>query len=192
MSFAPLDLTGRTAVVIGATSGIGRVLAHGLAEAGADVVPTARRAELIETTAEEIERAGRRTLRVASDVTDTASLQALLDAVVSAFGKVDIMINCAGRTKRVPTLDLTDDDWHGILETNLTGTLRAAQVFGRHMAPFYLRGPHSEPFLDRIHRINRIADRGTRRLLMTAERAVSPRVAPASRRALYPDPLESA
>ena len=133
MSFAPLDLTGRTAVVIGATSGIGRVLALGLAEAGADVVPTARRAELIESTAEEIERAGRRTLRVASDVTSATSLHALLDAVVSAFGKVDIMINCAGRTKRIPTLDLTEEDWNGILETNLTGTLRAAQIFGRHM-----------------------------------------------------------
>jgi NAD(P)-dependent dehydrogenase (short-subunit alcohol dehydrogenase family) len=133
MAFAPLDLTGRTAVVIGATSGIGRVLARGLAEAGADVVPTARRADLITETAAEIEQAGRRTLSVACDVTDRASLEALLGGVVSAFGKVDIMINCAGRTRRVPTLDLADEDWHGILETNLTGTLKAAQVFGRHM-----------------------------------------------------------
>jgi NAD(P)-dependent dehydrogenase (short-subunit alcohol dehydrogenase family) len=133
MSYAPLQLTGRTAVVIGATSGIGRVLARGLAQAGADVIPTARRAELITETAAEIEQAGRRTLRVACDVTDRASLEALLGEVVSAFDKVDIMINCAGRTKRVPTLDLADDDWHGILETNLTGTLKAAQVFGRHM-----------------------------------------------------------
>lgn len=133
MSFAPLDLTGRTAVVIGATSGIGRVLARGLAQAGADVIPTARRAELITETAAEIERAGRRTLRVACDVTDRASLESLLGQVVADFGKVDIMINCAGRTKRVPTLDLADEDWHGILETNLTGTLKAAQVFGRHM-----------------------------------------------------------
>jgi NAD(P)-dependent dehydrogenase (short-subunit alcohol dehydrogenase family) len=133
MAYAPLDLTGRTAVVIGATSGIGRVLARGLAQAGADVIPTARRAELISATAAEIEQAGRRTLRVACDVTDRASLESMLGEVVSAFGKVDIMINCAGRTKRVPTLDLSDDDWHGILETNLTGTLKAAQVFGRHM-----------------------------------------------------------
>jgi NAD(P)-dependent dehydrogenase (short-subunit alcohol dehydrogenase family) len=133
MAFAPLDLTGRTAVVIGATSGIGRVLARGLAQAGADVVPTARRADLVAETAADIEQTGRRTLRVPSDVTDTASLQALLDAVVAAFGKVDILVNCAGRTKRVPTLELTDEDWNGILETNLTGTLKAAQVFGRHM-----------------------------------------------------------
>jgi NAD(P)-dependent dehydrogenase (short-subunit alcohol dehydrogenase family) len=133
MPFAPLDLTGRSAVVIGGTSGIGRALAHGLAEAGADVVPTARRADLVDQTAAEIEQIGRRTLRVSSDVASRESLQALLAASLEAFGKVDIMVNCAGRTRRTPTLDLTDDEWHGILETNLTGTLRAAQVFGRHM-----------------------------------------------------------
>jgi NAD(P)-dependent dehydrogenase (short-subunit alcohol dehydrogenase family) len=133
MPFAPLDLTGRAAVVIGGTSGIGRALAHGLAQAGADVVPTARRADLVDQTAGEIERIGRRTLRVTCDVASRESLQALLGASVDAFGKVDIMVNCAGRTKRVPTLDVTDADWHDILETNLTGTLRAAQVFGRHM-----------------------------------------------------------
>jgi NAD(P)-dependent dehydrogenase (short-subunit alcohol dehydrogenase family) len=133
MPFAPLDLTGRTAVVIGGTSGIGRALTHGLAHAGADVVATGRRTELVDQTAVEIEQLGRRTLRVPSDVTDTASLRALLAATVDAFGKVDIMVNCAGRTKRVPTLDLGEGDWDAILETNLTGTLRAAQVFGRHM-----------------------------------------------------------
>jgi NAD(P)-dependent dehydrogenase (short-subunit alcohol dehydrogenase family) len=133
MAFSPLDLTGRVAVVIGGTSGIGRALSRGLAQAGADVVPTARRAELIEETAAEIEQIGRRTLRVPSDVTDRPSLEQLLAAAVARFGKVDILVNCAGRTKRVPTLELADEDWDAILETNLTGTLRAAQVFGRHM-----------------------------------------------------------
>jgi NAD(P)-dependent dehydrogenase (short-subunit alcohol dehydrogenase family) len=133
MPFAPLDLTGRAAVVIGGTSGIGRALAHGLAQAGADVVPTARRADLVDQTAAEIEQIGRRTLRVTSDVASRESLQALLAASVDTFGAVDIMVNCAGRTRRTPTLDLSDEEWHGILETNLTGTLRAAQVFGRHM-----------------------------------------------------------
>ena len=76
---------------------------------------------------------GRATLRVPSDVTDRASLEAVLVRSVERFGKVEIMINCAGRTKRVPSLDLPEDDWNAILETNLTGTLRAAQVFGRHM-----------------------------------------------------------
>ena len=133
MPYAPLDLTGQTAVVIGGTSGIGRVMTRALAEAGADVVATSRRMDVVEDTAKEIESIGRATLRVPSDVTDRASLETLLGEAVGAFGKVDIMINCAGRTKRVPTLDLTEADWNAIIETNLTGTLRAAQVFGRHM-----------------------------------------------------------
>jgi NAD(P)-dependent dehydrogenase (short-subunit alcohol dehydrogenase family) len=133
MPYAPLDLTGRTAVVIGGTSGIGRIMARALAEAGADVVPTSRRDDVVDETAREIEAIGRRSLRVASDVTDRTSLDTLLARTVDAFGKVDIMINCAGRTKRVPTLDLDEADWNAIVETNLTGTLRAAQVFGRHM-----------------------------------------------------------
>jgi len=133
MAYAPLDLTGRTAVVVGGTSGIGRVIARGLAEAGADVVPTSRRAELVEETAAEIEALGRRSLRVTSDVTDRQSLEALLAAAIEAFGKVDIMVNCAGRTRRTPTLEVSEEEWNAILETNLTGTLRAAQIFGRHM-----------------------------------------------------------
>jgi NAD(P)-dependent dehydrogenase (short-subunit alcohol dehydrogenase family) len=127
------DLSGRAAVVIGGTSGIGRILARGLAHAGADVVPTARRADLIDEAAADIESLGRRTLRVTSDVTNIASMTAVLDASIEAFGKVDIMVNCAGRTRRVPTLELTEEDWQDIIDTNLTGTLRAAQVFGRHM-----------------------------------------------------------
>ena len=133
MPYAPLDLSGRSAVVIGGTSGIGRIMARALAEAGADVAATSRRQDVVDETAKEIEALGRRSLRVPSDVTDRASLETLLREAVEAFGKVDIMINCAGRTKRVPTLDLTEADWNAIIETNLTGTLRAAQVFGRHM-----------------------------------------------------------
>ena len=133
MPYAPLDLTGHTAVVIGGTSGIGRIMSRALAEAGANVVPTSRRADLVEETVREIEAIGRGSLAVASDVTDRASLHALLRASVARFGKVDIMVNCAGRTKRVPSLELDESDWNAILETNLTGTLRAAQVFGRHM-----------------------------------------------------------
>ena len=133
MPYAPLDLTGQTAVVIGGTSGIGRVMTRALAEAGADVVATSRRMDVVEDTAKEIESIGRATLRVPSDVTDRASLETVLAKSIERFGKVDIMINCAGRTKRVPSLDLDEEDWNAILETNLTGTLRAAQVFGRHM-----------------------------------------------------------
>ncbi len=132
MSYAGLELNGKTAVVIGGTSGIGRAIAHGLAEAGADVVCTSRRLEQVETAAAEIESLGRRTIRQASDVSDRESLQTLLDASVNAFGKVDILINSAGRTKRAATLDFEENDWNDIIETNLTGTLRACQIFGRH------------------------------------------------------------
>jgi NAD(P)-dependent dehydrogenase (short-subunit alcohol dehydrogenase family) len=66
-------------------------------------------------------------------VTDRPSLEAALAAVLKGLGRVDILVNCAGRTKRQPTLDLPEEDWNAIIETNLTGTLRACQVFGRHM-----------------------------------------------------------
>jgi NAD(P)-dependent dehydrogenase (short-subunit alcohol dehydrogenase family) len=128
-----LSLEKRVAVVIGGTSGIGRAIAHGLAEAGADVVATSRRAELVEEVAKEIEALGRRTLRVACDVADRASLEALLGASLQAFGRADILVNCAGKTRRVPTLEMSEADWQDVFETNLTGTLRACQVFGRAM-----------------------------------------------------------
>lgn len=133
MNYSLLELNGKTAVVIGGTSGIGRAIAHGLADAGADVVPTSRRLEQVEAAATEIEERGRRSIRVASDVSDRDSLQRVLDEAVKAFGKVDILVNSAGRTKRAPTLDFSEEDWNDIMETNLTGTLRACQVFGRHM-----------------------------------------------------------
>jgi NAD(P)-dependent dehydrogenase (short-subunit alcohol dehydrogenase family) len=133
MSYAKFDLSGRSAVVIGGTSGIGRAIARGLAEAGADVVAASRRPEQVEATAQEIEELGRRTLRVAADVSDRESLENLLNESVKEFGKVDILINSAGKTKRQPTLDVSEEDWNDILETNLSGTLRACQIFGRHM-----------------------------------------------------------
>jgi len=133
MAYQALDLTGKAAVVIGGTSGIGRAIAHGLAEAGADVVPTSRRAEQVAERAREIQQLGRRSLEVVSDVSDRTSLERLLATCVGEFGKVDILINSAGKTKRTPTLEVTEDEWTDILDTNLTGTLRACQVFGRHM-----------------------------------------------------------
>ena len=133
MSENILNLEGKVAVITGGTSGIGRALSLGLAKAGADVVATARRKQQVEDTAADIEALGRKTLRVESDVTDRASLITLCDATLAAFGKVDILINCAGRIKRVPTMDITEEDWNTILDTNLTGTLRACQVFGKPM-----------------------------------------------------------
>src|SRR5262252_4210662 len=133
MAYKKLDLTGKVAVVIGGSSGIGRVIALGLAEGGADVVSSARRMELVNALANDIEALGRKTLRVTCDVTDRASLEKLLEACLAAFGKVDILVNAAGVTKRAPTLDYPEEDWNRILDTNLTGTLRTCQVFGRHM-----------------------------------------------------------
>jgi NAD(P)-dependent dehydrogenase (short-subunit alcohol dehydrogenase family) len=131
--YAPLSLAGRVAVVLGGTSGIGRALALGLAAAGADVVPAARRPDQVDATATEVELLGRRSLRVPADVTVRKSLEHLLDEVLLGFDKVDILVNCAGVTKRTASLAVTDEQWNAILETNLTGTLRACQVFGRHM-----------------------------------------------------------
>jgi len=133
MPYKGLDLAGKVAVVVGGSSGIGKTLALGLAQGGADVVASARRIELVRTLADEIEALGRRSLRVACDVADRASLEGLLKACVDAFGKVDILLNAAGITKRAPTLDYAESDWNRILDTNLTGTLRTCQVFGRHM-----------------------------------------------------------
>jgi NAD(P)-dependent dehydrogenase (short-subunit alcohol dehydrogenase family) len=127
------SLEGKIAVVTGGTSGIGHALSLGLAEAGADVIATARRQQQVEETAREIEARGRQTLRRASDVCDRASLEELLAEVLARFGKVDILVNCAGKIKRTPTLTVPEDEWADILNTNLTGTLRACQVFGRPM-----------------------------------------------------------
>src|SRR5262245_61973363 len=131
--YAPLDLAGKAAVVVGGTSGIGHALTIGLAQAGADVVATSRRADVVDQVAGEIEAIGRRSLRLTSDVSDRKSLEAVRDAAIKAFGKVDILVNCAGRTKRTPTLEVEEAEWQAIVDTNLTGTLRSCQVFGRHM-----------------------------------------------------------
>jgi len=133
MSRSLFDLSGKTAVVVGGTSGIGRVLALGLADAGADVVVTARREALIEEAAAEIERRGRKTMRMASDVGDEASLARLRDAVLAQFGRVDIAICAAGITRRAPTLEMDTEEWQQIVNVNLMGTLRTFKAFAPDM-----------------------------------------------------------
>jgi NAD(P)-dependent dehydrogenase (short-subunit alcohol dehydrogenase family) len=133
MGHPQLDLTSKTAVVIGGTSGIGLTIAKGLAAAGANVVPSGRRTELVKSAAAEIERAGRASLAHTVDVTSRESLEDLLLATKSKFGSVEILVNSAGRTKRTPSLEVSEKEWNEILETNLTGTVRSCQVFGRHM-----------------------------------------------------------
>jgi NAD(P)-dependent dehydrogenase (short-subunit alcohol dehydrogenase family) len=124
-----MDLTGRVAVVIGGTSGLGRAIALGLAEAGAAVVPTGRRQELVNETAAAIEKLGRESLNYSVNVSDRASIDTLRDAVLARFGRVDVLVNAAGRTKRTPTKDLPEQEWEDILDTNLTGILRCCQSF---------------------------------------------------------------
>jgi NAD(P)-dependent dehydrogenase (short-subunit alcohol dehydrogenase family) len=133
MGYPLLDLTNKTAVVIGGTSGIGLALARGLAQAGANVAPTGRRAELVRNAAAEVVALGRRSMAQICDVTDNSSIERFLQSVCAEFGSVQILVNCAGRTKRMPTLEFPEPEWDAILETNLKGTLRACRVFGRHM-----------------------------------------------------------
>lgn len=133
MAYDKLSLDGRVAVVVGGTTGIGRELALGFAQAGAAVVASSRRKAQVEKICEELEAAGAPTLSAVSDVTDKGSLERLLGRTLERFDKVDILVNSAGFTKRAPTLEVAEEDWNAILDCNLTGTLRACQVFGRHM-----------------------------------------------------------
>src|SRR4029079_11102428 len=103
----------------GGTTGLGHAIAVGLAEAGADVVPSSRRMEQVEKTAAEMEGLGRRSLRIASDVLDRASLQKLHDTVLREFGKIDILVNAAGVTHKSPTLEVDENDWSRVIQTNL-------------------------------------------------------------------------
>jgi len=128
-----LELKDKTAVVIGGTSGIGLALSRGLAQAGANVVPTGRREAHVRAAVAAVEALGSRSLAATCDVTDNSNLENFLQGVCRTFGSVEILVNCAGRTKRTPTLDVPEADWDAILETNLTGTFRACRVFGGHM-----------------------------------------------------------
>ena len=124
-----LDLTGRVAVVIGGTSGIGRTLALGLADAGADVVASGRRENLVKEVTAEIEATGRRSLNVAVDVLDRASVDRFRDAVMKHFGHVDILLNAAGKIARKPTKDFPEAEWQETFDVNVTGALRTCQAF---------------------------------------------------------------
>jgi NAD(P)-dependent dehydrogenase (short-subunit alcohol dehydrogenase family) len=126
-------LAGKCAVVVGGTSGIGKAIALGLASAGANVVASSRSKPAVESIADCLEKRGAKTLRILSDVLDRASLQNLHDAVLFAFGRIDILVNSAGITKRVPTLDCSEELWQSIMNVNLNGTLRACQIFGATM-----------------------------------------------------------
>jgi NAD(P)-dependent dehydrogenase (short-subunit alcohol dehydrogenase family) len=123
------DITDRVAVVVGGTSGLGRAIAVGLARAGAHVVPTGRRTELVAEVCDEVARLGRDTVRCPVDITERRSIDDLHRRVKEHFGRVDILVNAAGRTARKPTADLDEAEWTTIIDTNLTGMLRTCQSF---------------------------------------------------------------
>jgi len=133
MSESPFSLAGKVAVVVGGTAGIGRAISLSLAGAGADVVASGRRQAIVDAVAAELELKGRATLRVVSDVCNRNSLVELLQQTLQKFGKVDILVNSAAKIVRAPTLSFPEEEWKQILDTNLTGTLRACQIFGKHM-----------------------------------------------------------
>ena len=123
------DLSGRVAVVVGATSGLGRALAIGLAQHGADVVPSGRRKELVESACAEIKTMGRRTLVHPANVHDRQSIDALRDVVLKHLGRVDILVNAAGNVIRQPTTEVSEEQWSSVLDTHLSGALRTCQSF---------------------------------------------------------------
>jgi NAD(P)-dependent dehydrogenase (short-subunit alcohol dehydrogenase family) len=129
MSLELFNLSGRVAVVMGGTSGIGRAIALGLAEAGADVISTGRRSALVNEVGDEIEKLGRKTLRVPVDASKRESIDALRDAALQEFGRVDILLNSAGQNFRKPSHAVTEDEWNGIMDINVTGIFRACQSF---------------------------------------------------------------
>jgi NAD(P)-dependent dehydrogenase (short-subunit alcohol dehydrogenase family) len=130
---AMFDLAGQVAVVIGGTSGLGKAIALGLANAGADVIASSRSQLAVEAIASEIRASGRETLLMVSDVTDRGSLQALHNRVVEEFGNIHILVYAAGITQRIPTVDCSEEMWERIMDVNLTGALRCSQIFGRSM-----------------------------------------------------------
>ena len=133
MPYKGLSLEGKKALVFGGTSGLGKSIALGFAEAGADVVPVSRRAEEVSKAAGEIRALGRRTLESTADVTKREDIQRVIDRMLRELGRIDILVNSAGTTKRLPSLDFPDEDWNRILNINLNGTWYACQMVGRLM-----------------------------------------------------------
>src|SRR5262252_7032430 len=127
------SLKSKVAVVLGGTSGIGQAIARGFAKAGATTIASSRGRDRVEAQAKELESLGAKTLRIPSDVQDRASLQNLCDEIVLAFGQVDILMVTSGTLKKMPTVDVPEDDWNRVIDINLNGTFRANQVFGRQM-----------------------------------------------------------
>lgn len=133
MAYQGLNLDGKCALVFGGTSGIGKAISHGFAEAGADVVPVSRRMEEVSKTAAEVRSIGRSTLELAADVTSRQDIQRVVDSILKAMGRIDILVNSAGTTRKGPSFEIDDETWERILNTNLKGTWMTCQIVGRVM-----------------------------------------------------------
>lgn len=127
------SLKGKTAVVLGGTSGIGQAIARGYAKAGAHVVASSRDQAKVDAMTRELEQGGGRTLGIATDVNDRSSLQNLCDRTVETFGRTDILVVTSGMLKKSPSADLSDEDWERVIDANLNGNFKANQIFGRQM-----------------------------------------------------------
>ncbi len=127
------DLTGRVAVVMGAGGGLGQASAEGLASAGASLVLADMDPDALALTEANIKELGREVISQRVDVTSSEEIEALRAAVLSRFGRVDVLINAAGITRRGPSEDFLDEDWERILAVNLSGTFRACRIFGKEM-----------------------------------------------------------
>jgi NAD(P)-dependent dehydrogenase (short-subunit alcohol dehydrogenase family) len=127
------DLSGRVAIVTGGSIGLGRQMAQGLAEMGANVVLCARKKERCETTAEELRSLGVKSLALGCDVKDPASVNDVVDATVAEFGRIDVLINNAGTSWGAPVEEMRLEHWNKVIETNLTGTFLFSQAAGKVM-----------------------------------------------------------
>lgn len=127
------DLTGRVVVVSGASSGLGRQMSVGFANQGADLVVMARRVEKLESLAEEIRKMGRRCLPIQCDVTKSDEVDAAAKKAEAEFGKIDVLVNCAGSAKNAGVLEMTNDEWDFTIDTDMNSVFYVTRAFGNIM-----------------------------------------------------------
>jgi NAD(P)-dependent dehydrogenase (short-subunit alcohol dehydrogenase family) len=127
------SLQDKIAVVLGGTSGIGKAIAFGFARFGAVVIPASRDQSKVDSTVAELVSAGATSLGATADIQDRASIQRLCDTVLDKFGRVDVLMVTSGVLQKVPSADMSEEDWTRVIDANLTGSFRANQVFGRQM-----------------------------------------------------------
>jgi NAD(P)-dependent dehydrogenase (short-subunit alcohol dehydrogenase family) len=133
MGIEMFKLDGKVAIVTGGSRGLGKAIALGLADAGADVVVASRTQSDLDAVAEEIRAKGRKSLALATDMLDRASIENLASKTIEAFGKIDVLVNNAGQGLNFPFLRLSEEQWDQIINVNLKGCFLCTQVVGQHM-----------------------------------------------------------